>query len=50
MEELSLWHIVALLLAAFIYLVLLFAQLKIFSINSNVEKILKILEETKKKE
>jgi len=41
----------AYLFAAFVGLVLLFAQLKMFSINSNVEKILKMMEgEEKKKE
>jgi len=39
----------AYLFAAFVGLVLLFAQLKMFSINSNVEKILKMMEGKEKK-
>jgi hypothetical protein len=46
------WVTIAYLFLAFVALVLLFAQLKMFSIDSNLKKILKILErkEEEKKE
>ena len=49
MEDYSGLVFLAYLFAVFVGLVLLFAQLKMFSINSNLEKILKILEEKEKK-
>ena len=42
------WTIMVYFFAVIIGLVLLFAQIKMFSIDSNLKKILKILEERKK--
>jgi hypothetical protein len=46
----DLWGTIAYLIGAFVGLVLLFAQLKMFSIDSNLKKILKILEEKQRRE